>query len=155
MIATIGTFDSGLAALIDGHPARNIIGNPSVHVADGNAAVAGVWSVFKTLLLDNVDTISVGGVVNIQVLEQVYALNLEVLAGSNEVTTRLVDGAKFDTGLGSALGADLAGRQRMLAQRLQKEALFIASGVNVASAACSPLRTEELSKVPTGSASHL
>jgi len=79
-----------------------------------------------------VDTVrDASGTVDLVVLEQVAAGNVPLLVQSNVCVGRLVDAAKSAGAPTNGLVVDTAGRQRMLIQRMCKEAFLIASGVSV------------------------
>merc|ERR1719502_2192018 len=59
-------------------------------------------------------------------------MNIQVLKKSNAVVTMYVDAAKSFGAATAGLQVDIAGRQRMLTQRMSKEAFFIGLDFNKA-----------------------
>lgn len=132
MRGSINLFNVTLYQLINGDSATGIVGTPNNLVKAGLDGVVALWVPFAKLLLDNVETIrDSAGLVNMEVLSQVEAQNVPVLVASNVVVGRLVDAAKSAGAATNGLVVDTAGRQRMLIQRMCKEALLIGQGSSI------------------------
>eukprot|EP00434_Breviolum_minutum_P019273 symbB.v1.2.016985.t1/scaffold1311.1/size125845/2 len=132
MRGSINLFNVTLYQLINGDAETGIVGTPNNLVKDGLDGVVALWVPFAKLLLDNVETVrDATGLVNMDVLSQVEAQNVPVLVASNVVVGRLVDAAKSAGAPTNGLVVDTAGRQRMLIQRMCKEALLIGSGSSI------------------------
>ena len=126
MRGSINLYNVTLFQLINGDDAASIIGSPNNLVADGLAGVLALWTPFAQLLLDNVETVrDVSGFVDMAVLTEVAGKNVPLLVQSNVVVGRLVDAAKSAGAPTNGLVVDTAGRQRMLIQRMCKEAFLI------------------------------
>lgn len=132
MLGSINLFNVTLYQLINGDSATGIVGSPNALVANGLADVVSLWKPFSKLLLDNVDTIrDSSGFVDMNIISAVEAQNVPVLVKSNVVVGRLVDAAKSAGAATNGLVVDTAGRQRMLIQRMCKEALLIGLGSSI------------------------
>jgi len=132
MRGSINLFNVTLYQLINGDAEAGIVGTPNNLVKDGLDAVVALWVPFAKLLLDNVETVrDATGLVNMDVLSQVEAQNVPVLVASNVVVWRLVDAAQSAGAATNGLVVNTAGRQRMLIQRMCKEALLIGSGASI------------------------
>jgi hypothetical protein len=92
--------------------------------------VEGLWVVFKALLEDNRDTIITDGEVNNTVLQLVYAQNIPLLQKSNTAVGAYTDAARSAGVAVAGTVLDIAGRQRMLSQRMSKEACFVGLQIN-------------------------
>jgi hypothetical protein len=77
--------------------------------------------------VDNLDTVrDVNGGLNQYVLAQVMSQSVALLKASANAVTMVVDAEKSATGKAAKLAVDLFGRQRMLLQKMSKEALLMA-----------------------------
>jgi len=130
----VSAFNDTLTDLIKGNADSNIIAAPSEHVTDGLQVVSDLWSKFAPLLLENAETVRhEDGSVDMTVLEEVAAQCIPLLKKSNAVVGELVNAARAAGVATSGLVVDIAGRQRMIIQRMTKEALLVAHGVGVVS----------------------
>merc|ERR1740130_389500 len=123
MLANIASFDSHLVELMRGSVGSDLTSVcPTQRILEQFYDVQFKWVSLKRLLVDNVDTVrnSVTGVLNYDVLEFLYLENLPTLLSSDEAFERYKNGASVQT-----LRVDIAGRQRMLSQKMSKEAAFI------------------------------
>eukprot|EP00933_Yihiella_yeosuensis_P064349 TRINITY_DN676_c0_g1_i7.p1 TRINITY_DN676_c0_g1~~TRINITY_DN676_c0_g1_i7.p1 ORF type:complete len:887 (+),score=215.88 TRINITY_DN676_c0_g1_i7:93-2753(+) len=133
MQGSINLFDVSLKGLINGDSAKNIVAQPNKMIENGLKVVLGLWNVFMKLLNDNVNTVrKADGSVDKNILTAVAAQNIPCLKKSNAVVGMLVDAAKAAGASVAGLVVDIAGRQRMLIQRMCKESLLIALDVGTA-----------------------
>jgi len=100
---------------------------PSRIVESGLETVLENWTSFQALILDNMDTITPSAT---EVMLQLSIQSTAVLQNSNKVVGFYVDAAKSAGADVAGLVVDIAGRQRMLTQRLAKETLLIGLDVN-------------------------
>ncbi|CAE8599792.1 unnamed protein product, partial [Polarella glacialis] len=134
MAAAINRFDRQLTDLINGNNVTGVLGAPTEIVGGGLKIVLSLWTPFKALLEDNVDTFRDASSQDKEVILKALAPgNIGVLKSSNKVVGQTVDAAKAANSPVAGLVVDIAGRQRMLIQKMCKETLFIALGFNVAS----------------------
>jgi hypothetical protein len=79
------------------------------------------------LLEDNILTVrnALTGATNYGILERVYFENLPTLLSSDTATAMYTDAARVNNMVVQSLRVTIAGRQRMLSQKMSKEALFI------------------------------
>lgn len=132
MLGSINLFNVSLYQLINGDSVTGIVGTPNHLVGSGLDEVVSLWKPFSQLLLNNVDTIrDASGFVDMNIISMVEAQNVPVLVKSNVVVGRLVDAAQSAGAPTNGLVVDTAGRQRMLIQRMCKEALLIGLGSSI------------------------
>lgn len=132
---TMAEFESSLNDLIHGNSARKMFAAPNDIVKGRLSTVVGVWAAFSKAINDNIAAATLfGGNVDENVIAPLLDAgtgNVKVLKTSNSVVSALVDAAKASGASVSGLAVDIAGRQRMLIQRMCKEALLIRLGVSV------------------------
>eukprot|EP00929_Paragymnodinium_shiwhaense_P122716 TRINITY_DN9570_c0_g3_i2.p1 TRINITY_DN9570_c0_g3~~TRINITY_DN9570_c0_g3_i2.p1 ORF type:complete len:1317 (+),score=311.18 TRINITY_DN9570_c0_g3_i2:284-4234(+) len=116
----ISSYDSVLHALINGD--APYVPPPSMLVATGLSDTLNVWTPYKALLENNMLNITSN---SSEIFEELSARNLEVLKQSNTVVGRYVVAAESSGAATAGLQVDTAGRQRMLIQKMSKEAFFI------------------------------
>eukprot|EP00931_Biecheleriopsis_adriatica_P001247 TRINITY_DN10152_c0_g1_i7.p1 TRINITY_DN10152_c0_g1~~TRINITY_DN10152_c0_g1_i7.p1 ORF type:complete len:919 (-),score=267.14 TRINITY_DN10152_c0_g1_i7:154-2817(-) len=126
LTGSIKLFDTSLSALVNGSTDLGIAAAPNQLVAAGLQVVVDLWKDFKALLEDNVAKETYGK----SVLDAVAAGNVPLLKKSNAVVGRLVDAAKSAGANTAGLVVDIAGRQRMLIQRMCKEVLLISLDIS-------------------------
>lgn len=132
MLGSINLINVSLYQLINGDSVTGIVGTPNHLVGSGLDEVVSLWKPFSQLLLNNVDTIrDASGFVDMNIISMVEAQNVPVLVKSNVVVGRLVDAAQSAGAPTNGLVVDTAGRQRMLIQRMCKEALLIGLGSSI------------------------
>eukprot|EP01065_Artemidia_motanka_P013118 TRINITY_DN1722_c0_g1_i7.p1 TRINITY_DN1722_c0_g1~~TRINITY_DN1722_c0_g1_i7.p1 ORF type:complete len:647 (+),score=166.23 TRINITY_DN1722_c0_g1_i7:80-2020(+) len=132
----INRFDSVLGALMFGNGA-DLPGAPTQDVFDQMSLVRAKWLWFKQLLLQGLQL-----KLSDQIVREVYTRNMPLLTEANRGVSVLGEAASLLTlGLLQQLAepgtiatsipqnTDLAGRQRLLAQRASKEALLVGLGV--------------------------
>eukprot|EP00933_Yihiella_yeosuensis_P064344 TRINITY_DN676_c0_g1_i2.p1 TRINITY_DN676_c0_g1~~TRINITY_DN676_c0_g1_i2.p1 ORF type:complete len:883 (+),score=201.68 TRINITY_DN676_c0_g1_i2:101-2749(+) len=133
MAGSIKLFDDSLKDLINGNSAKKILAQPNIRISQGLSVVLGLWNPFMKLLNDNVNTIrKADGSTDKTILSAVAAQCMPCLKKSNAVVGLLVDAAKASGAAVAGLVVDIAGRQRMLIQKMCKEALLIALDVSAA-----------------------
>lgn len=124
--ATIDLFETSLAKLQSGDTAAGIPVPPDEAIRSQWKQVRELWRVFKELLetartLEEIDRAT---------LEQVAAQNLALLQETNKaVQLYLAAAGKAGVEVTSSV-VDIAGRQRMLSQKMSKEVLWIALGID-------------------------
>lgn len=126
---TAALFDKTLKGLINGDADLKLVkvGNPKI-VKQLNK-VAKLWSGFSK----NVDSV-LGGDTSKGVLEKIAKENLPLLKNMNRVVKMFENHAKKQGGKslspGMAVTINLSGKQRMLTQKMTKEFLLVANGIN-------------------------
>ncbi len=121
-------FDRTLTALKSGDDELELPGERISTVIDTLNQVQGVWAGFSLIVQRIIERESVSD----QDVETVAVLNTDVLARSNDVVERMVDEyGNNDIEVGLAVSINLAGRQRMLSQKIAKEAALVGLGYNV------------------------
>eukprot|EP00929_Paragymnodinium_shiwhaense_P122713 TRINITY_DN9570_c0_g2_i2.p1 TRINITY_DN9570_c0_g2~~TRINITY_DN9570_c0_g2_i2.p1 ORF type:complete len:1321 (+),score=343.38 TRINITY_DN9570_c0_g2_i2:87-4049(+) len=114
------SYDKVIRALLDG--TDGYVPPPSAQVEVGLQTAVAAWLPYQALLLDNMDNVTVNST---DVLADLSWMNLDVLKKSNFVVGAYVDAAAASGTATAGLQVDIAGRQRMLTQRMTKEALLI------------------------------
>lgn len=133
---TMDEFNATLYDLIHGNPARLLYAAPAGSIMRARLSVVeGVWAVFSQVINENLAAASsYNGSVDADVMSKILDAgtgNVKLLSTSNAVVGSMVDAAKASGATVSGLAVDIAGRQRMLIQRMCKEALLIRLNVNV------------------------
>ncbi|CAE8648737.1 unnamed protein product [Polarella glacialis] len=132
MASSVSLFDAGLTNLINGNNDLDILAAPSSLIQTELQKVLDLWTPFKAVLENNVDSIRDStGQVDFTILEAVAPGNVALLTHSNIVVGLLVDAAKAAGSVARGLVVDIAGRQRMLIQRICKESLLVGLGFDV------------------------
>jgi hypothetical protein len=128
--ATMTEFDAALGYLMVGNAAKNIAAAPNDEITTQLGVVKGLWTTFYKLLLDNKDTITAAYARNdasaTTVLEAVADQSVPLLKNMNKGVGMIAKAAGL-----AAPGAvvNVAGRQRMLSQKMAKEALLVGLGI--------------------------
>ncbi len=129
MRSDLNLFDSALKSLVSGNPEN---GMPAAEGADIIAQldkVKEIWQQFRK----PIQTIIDGAVLDKAALKQADEIGLTLLKESNQAVKLFVEQSKQVMGDGKssfATAVNLAGRQRMLSQKMTKEFLLIALGVD-------------------------
>jgi len=126
MAATIAAFDSALTKLTTGSGADSIPVPPTSNITDQLQTVSGLWGTFKALLEGNVDASPIPG----SVLTDVASQSVPLLSAANAVVTLYVLAASDSGAAVPGTTVNIAGRQRMLSQRISKAALLVALDVD-------------------------
>jgi carbonic anhydrase len=124
MLATSSLFEGNLRKLIGGSQDATIPPAPNQRILELLHNVQFQWITMKRLIVGNVDTIR-SSTKMAAILEELYVQNMLVLTSSSTVAVAYT---KVAQGLGAptaGLIVEVADRQRMLTQKLAKEALFI------------------------------
>lgn len=120
---TAALFDQTLKGLEQGDPALNLPASDSRTILKVIAKVKILWLEFQTLTQS-----AAAGDIDVS---EVASLNLPLLKNSNTVVRLYEKEARKMTGQSSGIVINLAGKQRMLTQKMSKEALLIALGHEV------------------------
>jgi len=138
MLVNIEKFDQNLLHLMQGSDDGLFTSCPTQRILEQFYDAQFKWVGLKRLLVDNVDTVNTNGVLNYDVLEFLYLENLPTLLSSDEAGERYKNAARYNGVSVQTLRVDIAGRQRMLSQKMSKEAAFVGLEVHT---------TESLSKL--------
>jgi hypothetical protein len=140
MLNTAEEFEKGLNDLINGNDEGTILEPPDqTTIAADLQAVVRLWGPFKNLLSTEVDYVltreplSAEGV-NTDILGKLYTDNVPVLTTSGRVELAYSVAAQSAGKTVAATVLEVASRQRMLTQRMSKEAGWIYLNINRASA---------------------
>ncbi len=120
---TMTLFDTTLKALIKGDKALGLPATTGKSELRQMGKVEGLWSEFKAVA----DGVVSGGSVPI---EKVAELNLPLLKNMNTAVRLYEKAAKKEVSMASGAVINLAGKQRMLTQKMSKELLLVALGHN-------------------------
>jgi hypothetical protein len=140
MLATADEFEQGLNDLIDGNDDGTILEPPAdTTIAADLQTVVGLWGPFKQLLsvqVDNVLTLEplTAEGVNYNILARLYSENVPVLDSSSRVLLAYTVAAQSAGRTVPTTVLEVASRQRMLTQRMSKEAGWIYLNINRAAA---------------------
>ncbi len=121
---TIALFDTTLKGLIKGDKALGIPATIGKGELRQMGKVEGLWAEFKTLA----DSVVSGGSVPVA---KVAELNLPLLKNMNTAVRLYEKAAKKEVSMAAGAVINLAGKQRMLTQKMSKELLLVALGHNV------------------------
>ncbi len=121
---TMALFERTLYGLRDGEPSLRLVKTTNKGIRRQLEVVMGLWKDFKPLV-----AAVAAGREDKAILEQIYRKNLPLLAEMNKAVKmyEVISGA--DTAE-LAVVINLSGRQRMLTQRMTKEFLLIALGID-------------------------
>jgi len=121
---TADLFDKTLKGLRDGDASVGLPATESAVTIKQLDKVADLWGSFKK----HVDAVLAGSAVPV---DKIAAENLPLLKNMNTAVRLYEKAAKKDTGKSAGVVINLAGKQRMLTQKMSKEMLLIALGHNV------------------------
>ena len=124
--ATAALFDRTLRGLMDGDEGQRLAPAPNDAIRAQLGKVMALWSKFRPL----VEKVAAGDVSR-PVLERIARDNLPLLAEMNRAVKLFEKAAGTDTAE-IALVINLSGRQRMLTQKMTKEYLLVALGIDAA-----------------------
>ncbi|VAX14949.1 Methyl-accepting chemotaxis protein [hydrothermal vent metagenome] len=126
---TADLFDKTLKGLIAGDADLGLVAAENKKIVKQLKKVQGLWGSFRK----NVDAV-LGGDTSKPVLEKVAKENLPLLKNMNRCVKMFENDAKkgggAKMGAGMATVINLAGKQRMLTQKMTKELLLVANGIN-------------------------
>ncbi|MGF1447202.1 MAG: type IV pili methyl-accepting chemotaxis transducer N-terminal domain-containing protein, partial [Pikeienuella sp.] len=127
LTAASALFDTTLAGLRDGSEDLGLATEESPRVLEGISGVEDVWAVMQPATQEIADA----GAVTDAAFETIAASNVALLFTSDNVVDQLVSVHGTRTGnQGLAAAINIAGRQRMLSQKMAKEAGLIALGIS-------------------------
>lgn len=118
---TAALFDSTLKGLRDGSAELGLPPTQDPVTLRQLSKISGLWEQFHALVSQVVD----GGEVDVA---KVAELNLPLLKDMNTAVRLYEKAAKRDTGKQAGVVINLAGKQRMLTQKMSKEVLLVALG---------------------------
>ena len=122
---TADLFDKTLQGLINGNADLGLPKTTDAGILTQLGKVSELWVGFKP----NVDAI-IGGTADKGVLEKVAAQNLPLLKNMNKAVQMYAKMSGSDLDPAMATTINLAGKQRMLTQKMTKELLLIANGID-------------------------
>ncbi|MGF1501264.1 MAG: type IV pili methyl-accepting chemotaxis transducer N-terminal domain-containing protein [Paracoccaceae bacterium] len=126
--AASALFDETLAGLENGSDPLGLATEASPRMLEGIAGVKDVWEVMQPATVEIAET----GAVSDASFETIAANNVSLLFTSDNVVDQLVSVHGTRTGnQGLAAAINIAGRQRMLSQKMAKEAALIGLGLGV------------------------
>lgn len=123
---TADTFDRTLNGLINGDKELGLPPAGNQDIIERLNDVKSFWNDFKVI----VDETAASGQTSASIIKKVSNLNLPFLDECEEVVMMYEVEAEQVTGKGGALVINLAGKQRMLTQKITKEFLLITLNVN-------------------------
>ncbi len=123
---TADLFDKTLKGLVNGDADLGLPKTVDAGTLAQLGKVSELWADFKP----NVDAV-LGGTADKGVLEKVAAQNLPLLTNMNKAVQMYAKMSGSDLDPDMATTINLAGKQRMLTQKMTKELLLIANGVDV------------------------
>jgi len=123
---TANLFDKTLKGLVNGDADLGLPKTTDADILAQLAKVSELWAGFKP----NVDAV-LAGKTDKGVLEKVAAQNLPLLKNMNKAVQMYakMSGSKLDPAMATTI--NLAGKQRMLTQKMTKELLLVANGIDV------------------------
>jgi nitrate/nitrite-specific signal transduction histidine kinase len=136
---TAGLFDKTLNGLINGDKDLNLPKTDNKEILAQLEVVTGLWKPFK----ENIDKV-VAGKSDKATLEAIAKENLPLLKNMNKAVGMFAkaSGSKLDPEMAKTI--NLAGKQRMLTQKMTKELLLVANGIDADANKASAKKTGEL-----------
>lgn len=122
---TAGLFDKTLKGLVNGDADLGLPKTTDAGILSQLGKVSELWAGFKP----NVDAV-LGGTTDKGVLEKVAAQNLPLLKNMNKAVQMYAKMSGSDLDPAMATTINLAGKQRMLTQKMTKELLLVANGID-------------------------
>lgn len=122
---TAGLFDKTLKGLVNGDTDLGLPKTTDAGILSQLGKVSELWAGFKP----NVDAV-LGGTTDKGVLEKVAAQNLPLLKNMNKAVQMYAKMSGSDLDPAMATTINLAGKQRMLTQKMTKELLLVANGID-------------------------
>ncbi len=123
---TADLFDRTLKGLVDGDAGLGLPKTTDQAILAQLAKVSALWAEFKP----NVDA-ALNGKIDEGVLKKVAAQNLPLLKEMNKAVQMYAKMSGSDLDPAMATTINLAGKQRMLTQKMTKELLLVANGIDV------------------------
>ncbi len=123
---TAALFDKTLKGLVDGDVSLGLPKTSDAAILAQLGKVSALWTAFKP----NVDA-AIAGTPSKSALENVAAQNLPLLKNMNKAVRMYarMSGSNLDPAMATTI--NLAGKQRMLTQKMTKELLLIANGIDI------------------------
>ena len=122
---TASLFDKTLKGLVDGDADLGLPKTTDAAILTQLGVISGLWAEFKP----GVDA-AAGGTTDKSVLEKVAAQNLPLLKNMNKAVQMYAKMSGSDLDPAMATTINLAGKQRMLTQKMTKELLLVANGID-------------------------
>ncbi len=124
---TAALFDKTLKGLASGDESLNLPKTENAEILAQLQKVAELWTPFKA----NIDKV-IGGNSDKATLEAIAKENIPLLKNMNKAVQMYAkaSGSKLDPGMAKTI--NLAGKQRMLTQKMTKELLLVANGIDAA-----------------------
>ena len=120
-------FNRTLIGLFNGDSELGLVQTENPHIIQELNNVAEWWKAFR----ENVDTVLMGNM-SIAVLNKTAQQNIALLREMNKVVKMYERGSSSNLALSMAVTINLAGKQRMLTQKMTKELLLVAIGIKPA-----------------------
>jgi hypothetical protein len=125
---TAALFDKTLKGLVDGDSSLNLPKTENKEILAQLQKVADLWAPFKA----NIDKISAGSAgLGAETLEAISKENVPLLKNMNAAVQMYAKASSSNLNPAMAKKINVAGRQRMLTQKMTKELLLIANGIDV------------------------
>ncbi len=122
---TVTLFDKTLKGLKNGDADLGLPGTENADIVKQLDHVASLWANFKPLMDQ-----AAAGTADKSVLEKIAATNLPLLKEMNKAVKMYEKAAGSNLSPAAATTINLAGKQRMLTQKMTKELLLIANGID-------------------------
>ncbi len=122
---TAALFDKTLKGLMDGDADLNLPKTDDAAIVAQLKTVTGLWNEFN----QSIQSVA-GGNTSANVLNKIAAQNVPLLKNMNKAVQMYAksSGSKLDAGMAATI--NLAGKQRMLTQKMTKELLMLANNIN-------------------------
>lgn len=124
--ATADLFDRTLAGLINGDSGLGLIKTESTAIVQQLNTVADLWKTFR----QNVDAVLAGDT-GMGILEKIATQNMPLLKEMNKAVGMYEQESGSSLSAGMATTLNLAGKQRMLTQKMTKELLLVAMSISL------------------------
>lgn len=122
---TAALFDKTLKGLINGDADLNLPKTEDPAIAAQLTKVSGLWSNFEKPIQS-----VAGGTTDAGVLNKIAAQNIPLLKNMNKAVQMYAKSSGSDLDAGMAATINLAGKQRMLTQKMTKELLMLANNID-------------------------
>lgn len=136
---TAALFDKTLKGLVNGDAELGLPKTTDADILAQLGKVSALWEEFKA----NTDAV-VAGTTDRAVLEKVAAQNMPLLKNMNKAVQMYAGMSGSDLDPAMATTINLAGKQRMLTQKMTKELLLVANGIDADANKANLVKTTEL-----------